>query len=306
MSKRAKSNIMLFLTAFIWGSAFVAQKVGAEIGTFTFNGIRTFVGGLTLIPVILVMDYLAKRKDDYTEPTVEEKAADRRIILIGGMCCGLALFVASTLQQYGINFTTPGKAGFITALYCVIVPFLSIFVGKKIRKIIWLCVILGVTGLYFLCIEPGESLRLQRGDFFVLLCAFAFAMHIMVIDHFSPKTNGVKLSCIQFLFAGGLGIVLMLIFEHPSLSVIMSGAGSILYAGVLSCGIAYTLQVVAQANARPTEASLILSLESVFAVIAGAIVLGDQMDLRGYLGCALMMSAVVLSQLPEKEEKLPA
>ena len=306
MSKRARANVMLFITAFIWGSAFVAQKVGADIGTFTYNGIRTFVGGLTLIPVILIMDSMRKKKAPADTRTEEEKKADRKVWIIGGLCCGFALFVASTLQQYGIYFTTAGNAGFITALYCIIVPFLSLLVGKKIRWIVWPAVVLGVIGLYLLCINPAEGFHLQKGDFFVLLCAFAFACHIMVIDYFSPKTDGVKLSCVQFLFAGAIGMVLMFIFETPDLTAILECWFPILYAGVMSCGVAYTLQVVAQADANPTEASLILCLESVFAVITGAIILGESMHIRGYIGCALILGAVVLSQLPEKSDKLKA
>lgn len=306
MSKRARSNIMLFITAFIWGSAFVAQKVGAELGTFTFNGIRTFIGGLTLIPVILIMDSMARKKNPVDDRTPEEKKNDRKLWIVGGIACGACLFLASTLQQYGIFFTTAGKSGFITSLYAVLVPIISIVIGRKVRKIIWLCVLAGAAGLYLLCIPPGESFYLQRGDFFVLLCAFAFALHIMVIDYFSPKTDGVKLSCVQFLFAGGLGIILMFIFEEPTIAAIMDSIVPILYAGIMSCGIAYTLQVVAQADAEPTEASLILCLESVFSVIMGSIILSESMSMRGYLGCALIFAAVVVSQLPSKEERLKA
>ena len=306
MSKRARANVMLFITAFIWGSAFVAQKVGADIGTFTYNGIRTFIGGLTLIPVILIMDSMKKKKNPVDDRTEEEKKKDRKMWIVGGICCGTALFVASTLQQYGIYFTTAGNAGFITALYCIIVPFLSLFLGKKIKPIVWVAVVLGVIGLYLLCINPAEGFHLQKGDFFVLLCAFAFACHIMVIDYFSPKTDGVKLSCVQFLWAGAIGIILMFIFEPVNISAILAYWFPILYAGILSCGLAYTLQVVAQADANPTEASLILCLESVFAVITGAVILGESMHMRGYLGCALILGAVILSQLPSKEERLAA
>jgi drug/metabolite transporter (DMT)-like permease len=205
MSKRARANIMLFITAFIWGSAFVAQKVGADIGTFTYNGIRTFVGGITLIPVILIMNSMRKKKNPVDNRTTQERQQERRMWFIGGLCCGFVLFVASTLQQYGIYFTTAGNAGFITALYCIIVPFMSLLVGKKIRWIIWPAVVLGVAGLYLLCINPEEGLHLQKGDFFVLLCAFAFACHIMVIDYFSPKTDGVKLSTLALFTRTILG-----------------------------------------------------------------------------------------------------
>ncbi len=306
MSKRFRSNVLLLLTAFIWGSAFVAQKVGGDLGTFTFNGVRTFIGGLSLIPVILILDALKKKKSGGVTVSGEDRASEKKILLTGGILCGVVLFIASTLQQYGINFTTAGKSGFITALYTVIVPFLAIATGKKVKKIIWLCVVLGVAGLYFLTMKPGESFYIQKGDFFVLLCAFAFAVHIMVIDYFSPKTDGVKMSCIQFLIAGGLGMICMFIFETPTIAAIMHSIVPILYAGVLSCGVAYTLQIVAQANAEPSEASLILCLESVFAVITGAMFLGESMSFRGYMGCALIFAAVVLSQLPSKEERLRA
>ena len=306
MNKRLKSDGLLFLTAFIWGSAFVAQKVGADIGTFTYNGIRTFIGGLVLIPVILVLDSMSRKKHPVDTKTAEEKAAEKKLLIIGGLCCGMALFIASTLQQYGINFTTAGKAGFITSLYAVIVPIMSIVLGRKVRPIIWLCVLLGACGLFLLCIKQGESFHLQVGDLFVLLCAFAFAVHILVIDYFSPKCNGVKMSCIQFLFAGAIGIICMFIFEEPNLMMILGAWKPILYAGVLSCGVAYTLQIVAQADADPTEASLILCLESVFSVITGAIVLGESMPLRGLLGCCLIFGAVVISQLPSRSDRLQA
>ena len=308
MNKRLKSDILLLLTAFIWGSAFVAQKVGADIGTFTFNGIRTFIGGLSLIPVILVLDGINKKKNPADERTPEQKKADQKLLLLGGLCCGLALFVASNLQQYGIYFTTAGKSGFITSLYAVIVPILSIVLGRKVRPIIWVCVLAGAAGLYLLCIPAGESFHLQRGDFFVLRGACACAIHSMSIDYFSPKVDGVKMSCIQFLIAGGITIVLMFIFESPDWGAILHSWFPILYAGIFSCGIAYTLQIVAQADADPSEASLILCLESVFSVITGAIILHEAMDPRGYLGCLLIFGAVVISQLPSrsKKDRLPA
>lgn len=304
MSKRMKSDLLLLLTAFIWGSAFVAQKVGADIGTFTFNGVRTFVGGLSLIPVIIILNSMSKKKNSEKVIDAGEKNDDRKTLIIGGVCCGVALFVASTLQQYGVFFTTAGKSGFITSLYCIIVPIISIVIGKKVRKIIWLCAIVGIIGLYLLTMKPGEGFHIQKGDFFVLLCAFGFAIHIMVIDYFSPKTDGVKLSCIQFLVSGGIGIICMFIFENPTLVSILASWVPIVYAGVFSCGIAYTLQIVAQADADPSEASLILCLESVFSVITGAILLSESMSIRGYIGCILIFGAVVISQLPSKEKRL--
>ena len=300
MSKRMQSNLLLFLTAFIWGAAFVAQKASDSIGPMTFNGIRTFLGGLVLIPVILVMSRSKGAQQKEKDPASLKK--DRRALFLGGFLCGLALFTASTLQQYGIHFTTAGKAGFITSLYAVFVPILSIALGKKVRPVIWLCVALGVAGLYLLSIEPG-TFSLQTGDLLVLLCAAVFSCHILIIDYFSPRTDGVKLACLQFLIAGLLGIIGMFLFEKPVMEDIMSCAIPILYAGILSCGVAYTLQIIAQKNANPTEASLILCLEAVFSVLTGAIILHERMPLRGYAGCLLIFLAVVISQLPSRRSK---
>ena len=295
-----QSNLLLFLTAFIWGAAFVAQKASDSIGPMTFNGIRTFLGGLVLIPVILVMSRSKGAQQKEKDPASLKK--DRRALFLGGFLCGLALFTASTLQQYGIHFTTAGKAGFITSLYAVFVPILSIALGKKVRPVIWLCVALGVAGLYLLSIEPG-TFSLQTGDLLVLLCAAVFSCHILIIDYFSPRTDGVKLACLQFLIAGLLGIIGMFLFEKPVMEDIMSCAIPILYAGILSCGVAYTLQIIAQKNANPTEASLILCLEAVFSVLTGAIILHERMPLRGYAGCLLIFLAVVISQLPSRRSK---
>lgn len=300
MSKRMQSNLLLFLTAFIWGAAFVAQKASDSIGPMTFNGIRTFMGGLVLIPVILVMSRGKGTQQKEKDPSILKK--DRRTLFLGGILCGLALFTASTLQQYGIHFTTAGKAGFITSLYAVFVPILSIVLGKKVRPVIWLCVVLGVAGLYLLSIEPG-TFSLQIGDLLVLLCAVVFSCHILIIDYFSPRTDGVKLACLQFLIAGLLGIIGMLLFEEPVIEDIMDCAIPILYAGILSCGVAYTLQIIAQKNANPTEASLILCLEAVFSVLTGAIILHERMPLRGYVGCLLIFLAVIISQLPSHHKK---
>ena len=305
MSKKLKSNLLLLLTAFVWGTSFVAQKSGMDyIEPFTYNGIRTFIGGLVLIPVI----YLFRKKnreqieEEEEKKTEEVRAKEKKTLLIGGICCGIALFAASSLQQFGVNYTTAGKAGFITTLYVVLVPVFSIVLRKKVRPVMWLCVVMGAIGLYLLCMTDS-SFRLQFGDMLVLICAVAFAVHIMVIDYFSPKADGIKLSCIQFLVSGVLGLVCMALFETPVLGAILDCWVPILYAGVLSCGVGYTLQVIAQKDADPTAASLILSLESVFAVIAGAMILHESMSFRELLGCAVIFAAVIIAQLPSKEEK---
>lgn len=299
MSKKMQSNVLLLITAIIWGSAFVAQKSGMDyIEPFTFNGIRTFIGGLVLIPVVLIM---GKKQPEIQESPEGKKKTDK-LAVIGGICCGLALFAASSLQQFGVSYTTAGKAGFITTLYVVFVPIISVIIRKKVRPIMWLCVLLGAIGLYLLCMTDA-SFTLAFGDTLVLLCAAAFGVHIMVVDHFSPKTDGIKMSCIQFLTAGGIGIICMFIFENPDINAILDCAVPILYAGVLSCGLGYTFQVVAQKHAEPTVASLLMSLESVFAVVAGAILLHESMSGRELLGCAVIFAAVIISQLPEKKGK---
>lgn len=299
MSKKMQSNILLLITTIIWGSAFVAQKAGASIGNFTFGGIRTFIGGLVLIPVILLMN--RGKEDSILKPANKDK---RKLSIKGGIFCGIALFAASTLQQFGVAYTTAGKAGFITTLYVVFVPLISLVMGKKIRPIMWLCVILGCTGLYLLCMTDA-SFSLSTGDTLVLLCALGFSFHILVVDHFAPICDGVLMSCVQFLIAGATGIVCMFIFEEPVLKDILSCWLPILYAGVLSCGIGYTFQILAQKHAEPTVASLIMSLESVFAAISGAIILHETMIPRELIGCIVIFSAVIISNLPEKKNKLP-
>ena len=204
MSKKMLSNFMLLFTAIIWGSAFVAQKSGMDyIGPFTYGGIRTFIGGLALIPVIAFMNNRSSKKAGKEEQTKVFDPEKDKTAFIGGLCCGAALFVASSLQQFGMLYTTAGKAGFITTLYVVFVPILSLFLRKRVRPIMWICVALGAAGLYLLCMTDA-SFQLQRGDTLVLLCAVAFAVHILVIDYFAPKADGVKISCVQFLFAGAL------------------------------------------------------------------------------------------------------
>lgn len=288
-----KNNILLVLTALIWGCAFVAQSVGMDyVGPFTFNMARFLIGAIVLLPVIWFMDRQRK--------TGAEKGAGQKTLIIGGICCGIALAFASTLQQWGILFTTVGKAGFITAMYIVIVPLLGIFIGKKVRPLIIGCVAIAVVGFYFLCMT--ESLRLGLGDFLVLLCAIAFSIHILVIDHFSPKVDGVKMSAIQFLTAAIISAVPTLLWEQPVFTEILQAWQPVLYAGVMSCGVAYTLQIIAQKNADPTVASLLLSLESVFSVLAGWVLLGQGLSLKELFGCVLIFCAIILAQLPEKKK----
>lgn len=297
MSKKFQNNILLILTAFIWGCAFVAQSVGVEyVGPFTFNSVRNILGGLTLLPVIFVRGRI--QKTEKRERTAAQKKQERKTLFIGGVCCGFFLAVASSLQQIGLMYTTAGKAGFITALYILIVPLLGLAIGKKVGVKVWIGVALALAGMYCLCITDG--LVIAKGDILVMLCAVVFSFHILVIDYFSPKVDGVKMSCIQFWVCGILCAVPMFLTESPQLDQILAAWLPIAYAGILSCGVAYTLQIVAQKNVDPTVASLLLSLESVFAVLAGGIILHESLSVKEMLGCALVFAAIILAQLPEK------
>ena len=310
-----KSPALLFLTAVVWGVAFVAQSVGMDyVGPFTFNCIRCLIGAVVLVPCIWFLDGWKQRPDGAScgresagascgrESTGAPSGASdgSHALLAGGICCGLALFVASNLQQIGIQYTTVGKAGFITALYIVMVPVFGIFLKKRAGIRVWVSVALAVAGLYLLCIT--DRLALGKGDILVLLCAVVFAVHILVVDHFSAKTDGVRMSCIQFLVCGLLSGVCMLLTEHPEMRLILQAWQPILYAGVFSCGVGYTLQIIGQKGTDPTVASLILSLESVVSVLAGWLLLGQRLSVRELGGCALMFAAILLAQLPERRQ----
>ena len=297
-----KNSLLLLLTAFIWGVAFVAQSVGGEaVGCFTFNGVRSLIGAAVLIPVIYFLD--AQKKKELGEEKFLEQKGDKKTLLLGGICCGVMLCIASNFQQFGISFTTVGKAGFITAMYILIVPILGLFMKKRVGAKVWLGVVLATVGLYMLCMT-SESFSLSKGDFLVLICAGFFSLHILIIDYFSPKVDGVRMSCIQFFVCGVISTAIAFVFENPSFSAILSGWLPILYAGVLSCGVAYTLQIVGQKNMDPTVASLILSLESVFSVLAGWVILHQTLSVRELFGCVLMFLAIILAQLPEKGNSL--
>ena len=297
-----KNSLLLLLTAFIWGVAFVAQSVGGEaVGCFTFNGVRSLIGAAVLIPVIYFLD--AQKKKELGEEKFLAQKGDKKTLLLGSICCGVMLCIASNFQQFGISFTTVGKAGFITAMYILIVPILGLFMKKRVGAKVWLGVVLATIGLYMLCMT-SESFSLSKGDFLVLICAGFFSLHILIIDYFSPKVDGVRMSCIQFFVCGVISTAIAFVFENPSLSAILSGWLPILYAGVLSCGVAYTLQIVGQKNMDPTVASLILSLESVFSVLAGWVILHQTLSVRELFGCVLMFLAIILAQLPEKGNSL--
>lgn len=282
-----KSSLLLFLAAVIWGVAFVAQSVGLNyVGPMTLNGSRFLLGGVVLLPLV----YFRQKKRG--EEGKKEKG-QRKTALLGGLCCGLALCIASCLQQYGIQYTTVGKAGFITALYIVIVPVLGIFFGKKAGIRIWIGVILAIVGFYLLCMM--EAGGMNKGDLLVFLCAICFSFHILIIDYFAPKADAVELSCIQFFVSGILCSLAALPLEEPAWSQLLAGAVPILYAGILSCGVAYTLQIIGQARVKPAVASMILSLESVISVLAGWVILKETLTGRQLLGCVLVFGAVILA-----------
>ncbi len=297
MKQQIKSSLILLLTATIWGVAFVAQSVGMEyIGPFTFNAIRCVLGGMVLIPVILV---LKKKKETGAENQEKE---DKKTLWMGGIACGVILCIASNLQQFGIMEASVGKSGFFTALYIVMIPVIGIFIGKRPGIKLWFCVALAVVGMYLLCMKDG-SFTIERADIMLLLCALAFSFHILVVDYFSPKVDGVKMSCIQFFVCGVLSAVGMLFTETPDISNIQAAWLPLLYAGLLSCGVGYTLQIVGQKGINPVIASLIMSLESVISALAGWVILGQVLSPKEILGCVLMFVAIIITQIPIGNKK---
>lgn len=292
---QAKGTILLLITALIWGAAFVAQSVGMDyIGPFTFSAARDVIAIVVLIPVILLF---TDKKADGTYPPILQQLKPDRITLIGGAWCGLVLGAADTLQQVGISMTTAGKAGFITALYIILVPLLGRFMGHKVPRIIVICVALAISGFYLLCING--DFQVSFGDFLVLCCAVFFALHILVIDHFLlKKANSIKLSWVQFATAFLFSGTLTVLFEQPDWSALWAAKWPLLYAGGLSSGVAYTLQIVGQKYTEPTTATLIMSLESVFAALSGWLILGEVMTAKELTGCVLVFAAVILAQIP--------
>lgn len=299
--QKLKGNLLLLLTSIVWGISFIAQSKGVELITpMAFNGIRSVLGGVVLLPVIFFLDLGKKKKGIAVQKT------DKNLI-VGGLICGLCLCVASTLQTFGMVYTSPGKSGFITALYMVIVPIIGLFTGKKTRPVIWISVLIAVCGLYLMCINSEFSIN--QGDILTLLCAVVFSFHILAIDYFSPKVDGVKLACTQFFVCGFINLIYVFLFEDPKLEPILDCWLSIGYSGIMSCGVAYTLQIVGQKYTDPTSASILMSLESVFATLTTVILValgwnltGGQLTGREILGCVLMFGAILLVQLPERKK----
>ncbi len=291
---------MLVLAALIWGVSFVAQSVGMEtVEAFTFNSIRMLIGGIVLLPLVIVR---LRKQFRAPEKTKEIKKKELKDFLKGGLACGVLLCIASNLQQLAFTYDMEvGKVGFITALYMVFVPIFGFFVGRKARVTGWIGVILGTIGLYLLCMTEGFS-SVGVGDFLVLGCAVFYALHILVIDRFIERVDDIGLSCAQYLVSGIISAVFMFAFETPQMSAIIATAPTILYAGIMSCGVAFTFQVVGQKSVEPTVASLLLCLESVFSVLFGWLLLHEVLSTREFIGCAVMFVAVLISQIPEKKK----
>lgn len=291
--KKTLSILLLLITALIWGTAFVAQSQGSgSVGPFTFTASRFLIGGVALLPVIGAQSLFGTKK---------KTTAVTKTLWKGGILCGIALAVASALQQIGIGHTTVGKAGFLTALYIVIVPIISLFFRKKASFPLWIGVLLATVGTYLLCVGGGKF-SVSKGDWYVLACALCFSIQIMLVDHYAPKVNGIKLACIQFITAGAVCVIPAIILEHPTWAALQAASMPILYTGLVSSAIGYTLQIIAQKNVSPSLASLIMSLESVFAALAGWIILKQTLSVPEIIGCALMFIAIILAQINTKKE----
>jgi len=300
MSKSMRANLMLLLAAFIWGCAFVAQDVAADsLEPFAFNGSRMLLAALAMLPTVCWMDRRTAAQKSGGLVWKQMSGSEKKTLLIGGVCCGAFLSMGSAFQQIGLSLGTgAGKAGFITAQYIVLVPVLGIFWRKRVGLLVWAAVALSVVGLYLLCMQG--SFAIDPGDGMLLLCAAAYSGHILVVDYFSRRTDCVKLSCLQFAVTAVICLLFTALFENPTWAAIRACAIPILYAGVLSGAAGYTLQIMGQRDAEPTVASLLMSLESVFAVLAGWVLLGDTLSARELFGCVLMMGGIVLAQLPDR------
>lgn len=289
-----KGELLLLITAIIWGTSFISQKVAMDyVQPFTFGASRFLLGACGLVAVIMIFDKLSEKQAQKTG--IPLKKYSNKDLVIGGVLCGAALFVGASLQQWGIVETTAGKAGFITALYIVIVPLLGLFMHKRVSKLTWAGVVVAIIGLYLLTIKQGFDI--QRGDAIVLMGTLFWALQIVVVDKFVDRVDGLKLSCAQFVTAGIMSAIAALIFETPTLGNILACSGPIIYTAFMVVGVAYTFQILGQKSTPPTVAAIIMSLESVFAVISGVIMLGETMKGREIFGCVLVFAAVIMTQI---------
>lgn len=292
-TQKIRGTVMLLITAMIWGSAFVAQSVGMKhVGPFTFQTVRCLIGSIVLLPVIRILD--SRKKSVHSTHTPQNP----KTLWKAGILCGILLCTASSLQQKGIMYTTVGKAGFITAMYILLVPLIGCLLGTKLTKKLCISIAIAVAGLYLLCMSGSFSL--SKGDTYVILCAVFFSLHILAVDHFIDSVDGVKLSCIQFLITAFISSVPMFLLESPNIHDICLAIEPILYTGILSCGVAYTLQILGQQYTEPTVASLLMSLESVFSLLFGMLILHEFPSSREAAGCILMFTAIILVQLPDR------
>lgn len=288
MSKQFQANLMLIIAALIWGSAFVAQSVGMDyVGPYTFLAVRSLLGGVVLLPFAL----LRRRSRSAKKPAASFHKKD---LWVASALCGVILCISTSFQQFGLLDTTAGKSGFITALYVVLVPVVGLLLGKRVSANTWISVAIAAAALYLLCVN--ERFTIGPGELLTLGCALGFTFHILVIDHFSARVDGVMFASLQFLICGVLSGICMFLFEKPEISSILRCWLPICYAGILSSGVGYTLQIFGQKNTKPAVASLLMSLESVFAVLSGAVLLHERLSIKEYLGCALMFGAIVLAQ----------
>lgn len=290
-----KGDLLLLITAMIFGTAFVSQKLGMQyIGPFTFGAVRFLLGTIVLLFIIYAQTRIQKSSISRANNT---NSKNHRYInlLKGGCLCGITLFFAASFQQWGTRQTSAGKAGFITTLYILLVPLLGLFLQKKVDKLTWFSIAVSTVGLYLLCVKSDFSI--QRGDAIVLISTLFWAIQILEVDAFVDKVDAIKLSCVQFATAATLSFIVAIFFEHPEIKAIMSSSGPILYNSIVVIGIAFTFQIIGQKYTSPTPAALILSTESVFAVISGVIILNETLSLREIIGCAFMLFAIIITQL---------
>ena len=300
---RFKGIIMLFITAFIWGSSFVSQSLGMEtVEAFTFNGIRTLFGAATLLPFIIGTDLVKIKKSG--RPEKEKVKKNTKKLLIGGTAMGIALCIASNLQQFAFAYPdhSPGKIAFITAFYMFFVPLIGLFMKKRISAVTWLCVFIGTVGLYFLCVRGVGFSAVTKSDLFSLACAIFYAVQILIVEKAAEDSDPVKLSFIQFTVSGVITCILMLLTETPTVEGIKQSILPLLYSGIMSCGLAYTFQVIGQKYTESTVASIIMCLESVFGVLCSAVMLKQMLTSNEILGCVIMLIAIVISQFADAIE----
>lgn len=285
-SNQIRNSGLLLIAAIIWGTAFSAQSAGmAFMGPFAFTAARNFIGAAVLLPFVILS---------------KDKSESGRLLFISGIICGILLGLASCLQQYGLKFTTAGKAGFVTALYIIIIPIIGIFLKKKCSYLTWIAVFIALVGVYLLCMN--ESLTINRGDVFEFLCAFVFAAQILSVSAFSHRVNAYRFACIEFLTAGVFSVIMTILFgESVSVSSFQSAWLPVLFTGVMSSGVAYTLQIIGERDLNPTIAALIMSLEACVSVISGWLILGQSLTPREIIGCAVMFAAIILAQIKQPQ-----